>query len=99
MNDYVRGLLEDIFGIRRDFYAPGRVVGANHLAQVTANFCGVGIDCAANFDGLLFSHQTGDGCTNRADTILDGANLLLQGFLRFPVAVGETSCLFAAKET
>jgi len=28
---------------------------------------------------------------------LDGANLLLQGFLRFPVAVGETSCLFGGK--
>src|SRR6266853_4673204 len=97
MNDYVRSLLEDIFGSRRDLYAPGRVAGANHIAQVTANFCGVGINSAANFDSLLFPHQAGDGCTNRAHTILDGANLLLQGFLLFPVAVGETSCLFSSK--
>jgi hypothetical protein len=30
---------------------------------------------------------------------LDGANLLLQGFLRFAIAVGETYAFLAAKET
>src|SRR3979490_706016 len=99
MNDYVRSLLEDIFGIRRDLYAPGRFAGADDFAEIAATLCGVGINSAADFDVLLFPHQAGDGCTNRADTILDGANLLLQGFLRFPVAVGETYAFLAAKET
>ena len=84
MNDYVRSLLEDIFGIRGDLYAPRRVASADDLSEVTPNLCGVGINGAADFDGLLFPHQAGDRCTNRANTILDGANLLLQGFLRFP---------------
>ena len=97
MNDYVRSLLEDIIGLRRNLYAPRSVAGADHFAQVAANLPGVGINGAANFDGLLFPHQAGDGCTNRADTILDGANLLLQGFLRFAIAVGETYAFLGGK--
>jgi hypothetical protein len=48
---------------------------------------------------LLLTHQTRDGCTNRAHTVLDGANLLLHRFLRFPLATGWTHAFLAAKET
>src|ERR1700758_3592954 len=97
MNHYVGGLFEDIAGIPGDFYAPGRVIGADDLAQIAANFCGVGIDCTTDFDGLLFAHQARNRGTNWADTILNGANLLLHRFLRLSLAAGLTARLLAAK--
>jgi len=49
-------LLEDIICIRRNLYAPRSVAGADDFAKIAANLCGVGINGAADFDGLLFPH-------------------------------------------
>jgi hypothetical protein len=97
MNHNVSGLFQNIAGIRGDLYTPRRVIGANDFTQIAANFRGVRIDCAADFDGLLFAHQARDGGTNRTDTILNGANLLLHRFLRLLLAAGLTARLLAAK--
>src|SRR6267378_2708201 len=99
MNHNVSGLFQNIAGIRGDLYTPRRVIGANDFTQIAANFRGVRIDCAADFDGLLFTHQARDGCTNRADTILNGANLLLHRFLRFDSQQATHTPFLAAKET
>jgi hypothetical protein len=98
VNDHVGGLFQNIAGARGDFHAPRRVAGAHYFTQIAANLCGVRIDCAADFDGLFFTHQPRDGGTNGADTILYGANLLLHRFLRLPLAAGETLRLLAPKE-
>src|SRR6266851_2162741 len=70
---------------------------AHHFSQIPADFCGVRVDRAANLNGLLLSHQPRDGGANRADSILDGANLLLHRFLRLSLATGLTARLLAAK--
>ena len=82
MNDHVGIVVEGLLCIREDINAPGRIRRASDFSQVAPGFGGIQVDRADNFNGLLFAHQFCDGCTDGADTILNGANLLFHKCLR-----------------
>ena len=84
MDHHVRILLQHFLGIRGNAHTPRRIRCADHFAEVTPHFRGIGIDGADNFNGLFFSHQARDGCANRAHTVLDGANFLFHVVLHSP---------------
>src|SRR6266568_2565422 len=68
---------------------PTGIFCANDFSQVAADFGGIGVDGADNFDGLFFPHQARDGSADGADTKLDGANFLFHLVLRpFAAAAG-----------
>ena len=84
MHHHVRVLFQHFFGVRGNRHAPRRVRRADDFAKVASDFCRIRINGANNFNGLFFPHQFRDGCADRADTILDGANFLFHVVLRFP---------------
>ena len=98
MNDDVGGLLEDFAGVGGDLYAPGSVGSADDFAEVATGFGGIGIDGAANFDGVFFAHEPGDGSADGADAELNGANFLFHWIL-LKSKRGRTPRTFGAKES
>jgi len=96
VNDYVGSLLEDIIGIRRNLTPQGASLAPTTSPRSRPTFAGSVSISAANFDGLFFSHQAGDGCTNRAYTILDGANFLLHRLSPFFSRSRRDVCLFSS---
>src|SRR5277367_1531095 len=82
VNYDVGGLFEDFFCVGGNFHAPGSVGRADHFAEVAADFGGVGINGADDFNGLLLSHEARDGCADRPHAVLDYTNLLLHDFPR-----------------
>ena len=83
MHHDIGGLRKHFFGVAGNFDAPRRVAGADHFAEVAADFGRVGVNGSDNFDRLLFPQQLGDGSANRPDAVLNCANLLFHLSLRF----------------
>jgi len=57
------------------------------------------IDRPDDLDGLLLAHQPRNGRTDRADTILDGANFLFHVVLRLRLAGSAHRAFLLANET
>jgi len=72
MQHHVRVLFPALLWRPRKIATPhGASRCPDHFAEVPADFCGIRINRADNFNGLFFPHQSRDGCADRADTILD----------------------------
>ena len=82
MDHHVGVLFQNFFRVRGDGHAPWRILCANDFSQIMADFGGIGVDGADNFNGLFFPHQARDGSADGSDTKLDGANFLFQLVLR-----------------
>ncbi len=60
VHDHIRGLLKNSPGVAGNFHAPRRVGGADHFAEVLADFCRIVVDGPDNFDGFFFPHESQD---------------------------------------
>ncbi len=91
MHHDVGGLGKNFFGVVGNLDAPWRVARAHHFAEVAADFCRVGVNRAANFNGLLFPQQLGDGGANWPNAILNHAYLLFHRSLRIPAGAPDNA--------
>src|SRR5579864_8267493 len=82
MNHHVCVLFEHRCRVIGNFHAPRPICGTYDFAQVKSHFCRIVVDGANNFDGLFFAHELRDGCADRSNAVLYGANFLFHVTLR-----------------
>ena len=76
MDDHVYGLRKDARSRGGDGDAPGRVFCADDFAEIAADFRGVFVDGADDFERVFLAHQANDGSADGADTELNYADFL-----------------------